>query len=69
MDQFMFTQSFLAMLKDMIDMDAQATVRNLCVAHIGRKTQSRLVKRCNFPLAGLHRSTLLPEKAKVTGLS
>ena len=44
MDQFMFTQSFLAMLKDMIDMDAQATVRNLCVAHIGRKTQSRFSK-------------------------
>ena len=44
MDQFMFTQSFLAFIKDMIDMDAQATVRNLCVAHIGRKAQSRFSK-------------------------
>ena len=45
MDQFMFTQSFLAMLKDIIDMDAQATVRSLCVAHIGRKTQSHFSKQ------------------------
>ena len=44
MSQFMFTPSFLALLKDMIDNDAQATVRNLCVAHIGRKTQSRFSK-------------------------
>lgn len=44
MSHFMFTPSFLALLKDMIDKDAQATVRNLCVAHIGRKTQGRINK-------------------------
>jgi hypothetical protein len=40
----MFTPSFLALLKDMIDEDAQATVRNLCGSHISRKTQSRIQK-------------------------
>ena len=40
----MFTPSFLAMLNDMIGNDAQATVRNLCAAHIGRKTQDRISK-------------------------
>ena len=45
MNQFMFTRSFLAFLKDRIDGDAQATVRSLCVAHIGRKTQSRFSKQ------------------------
>ena len=44
MNQFMFTPSMLALLKDMIDKDVQATVRNLCVAHIGRKTQGRIQK-------------------------
>lgn len=44
MDQFMFTPSFLALLKDMIDEDAQATVRNLCVNHVSRKTQGRIQK-------------------------
>ena len=44
MKKFMFTSSFLALLKDMIDNDAQATVRNLCVAHVGRKTQGRILK-------------------------
>ena len=40
----MFTPSFLALLKDMIDNDAQATVRNLNVAHIGWKTLGRIRK-------------------------
>ena len=40
----MFTPSFLALLKDMIDKDVQATVRHLCVAHISRKTQGRIHK-------------------------
>ena len=44
MKQFMKTPSFMALLKDMIDNDAQATVRNLCVAHIGRKTQRHFSK-------------------------
>lgn len=44
MNQFMFTPSFLALLKDMIDDDAQATVRNLCVSHVSRKTQGRIQK-------------------------
>jgi hypothetical protein len=44
MKQLMFTPSFLALLKDMIDTDAQATVRNLCAAHIGRKTQRHFSK-------------------------
>lgn len=44
MNQFMFTPSFLALLKDMIDDDAQATVRNLCVNHVSRKTQGRIQK-------------------------
>lgn len=42
MNQFMFTPSFIALLKGMIGEDAQATVRNLCVNHVSRKTQSRI---------------------------
>ena len=45
MKQFMFTRSFLAFIKDRIDGDAQATVCSLCVAHIGRKTQSHFSKQ------------------------
>ena len=44
MKQFKFTPSFMAMLKDGIDGIAQATVRELCAAHIGRKTQERFSK-------------------------
>ena len=44
MSQFMFTPSFLALLKDMIDKDAQATVRNLCAAHFSRKSQRHFSK-------------------------
>jgi hypothetical protein len=32
------------MLKDGIDGIAQATVRDLCAAHVGRHTQSRIQK-------------------------
>ena len=42
MNQFNFTPSFLALLKDMIEGTAQATVRDLCGAHVGRKTQRRI---------------------------
>ena len=41
MNQFKFTPSFLARLKDGIDGIAQATVRELCMAHVGRHSQSR----------------------------
>jgi hypothetical protein len=44
MNQFKTTPSFLAMLKDGIDGIAQATVRDLCAAHVGRHTQSRIQK-------------------------
>lgn len=44
MSQFKFTPSFLAMLKDGIDGIAQATVRDLCAAHVGKHTQSRIRK-------------------------
>lgn len=44
MNQFKFTPSFLAMLKDGIDGIAQASVRELCMAHVGRHTQSRFSK-------------------------
>ena len=44
MNQFKTTPSFLAMLKDGIDGIAQATVRDLCTAHVGRHTQSRIQK-------------------------
>ena len=44
MNQFKFTPSFLAMLKDGKDGIAQATVRELCAAHIGKRTQSRISK-------------------------
>ena len=36
----MFTPSFLALLKDMIGEDAQATVRNLCVNHVSRNVRA-----------------------------
>ena len=44
MNQFKFTPSFLAMLKDGIDGIAQASVRELCMTHVGRHTQSRFSK-------------------------
>ena len=44
MNQFKFTPSFLAILKDGIDGIAQASVRELGVAHVGRHTQSRFSK-------------------------
>jgi len=44
MEKFMFTPSFISLITGMIDNDAQATVRNLCAAHIGRKTQARIKK-------------------------
>ena len=44
MKQFKETPSFLAMLKDGNDGIAQATVRELCAAHIGRHTQERFSK-------------------------
>ena len=45
MKQFMFTRSFFAFIKDRIDGDSQATLRSLCVYHIGRKTQSHFSKQ------------------------
>ena len=48
MNQFKTTPSFLAMLKDGIDGIAQATVRELCAAHIGRHTQVRFSKAQSF---------------------
>ena len=42
MNQFKFAPSFLALIKDLIEGSAQATVRDLCVAHVGRKTQRRI---------------------------
>ena len=44
MSQFKFTPSFMAMLKDGIDGIAQATVRDLCAAHVGKHTQGRIRK-------------------------
>ena len=44
MKQFKFTPSFMAMLKTGIDGIAQATVRDLCAAHVGRHTQTRIRK-------------------------
>ena len=44
MNQFKFTPSFIAMLKAGIDGIAQATVRELCAAHIGKHTQGRFTK-------------------------
>ena len=44
MNQFKTTPSFLAMLKDGIDGIAQATVRELCAAHVGRHTQACIRK-------------------------
>ena len=44
MNQFKFTPSFLAMLKDGKDGIAQTSVRELCRAHVGRHTQSRFSK-------------------------
>ena len=44
MNEFMTTPSFRALIKGMIDNDAQATVRNLEEAHVGRKTQDRFFK-------------------------
>ncbi len=44
MKKMMTTPSFRALIKGMIDNDAQATVRNLEEAHVGRKTQDRFFK-------------------------
>ena len=44
MKQFRFTPSFLAALKEGIDGISQATVRDLCAAHVGKHTQSRFSK-------------------------
>ena len=44
MKEFMRTPSFRALIKDMIGNDAQATVRNLKRAHVGRNTQDRFCK-------------------------
>ena len=49
MKQFKFTPSFMAMLKDGIDGIAQATVRDLCVAHVGKHTQGRIRKVTSLP--------------------
>ena len=40
----MTTPSFRALIKGMIDNDAQATVRNLEYVHVGRKTRDRFLK-------------------------
>ena len=44
MKQFKNTPSFMAALNAGINDIAQATVRELCAAHIGRKTQERFSK-------------------------
>ena len=44
MYQFKITPSFMAMLKDGINGIAQATVRELCAAHVGKHTQERIRK-------------------------
>lgn len=44
MKQFKKTPSFLTKLKGGKDGIAQATVRELCAAHIGRHTQERFSK-------------------------
>ncbi len=44
MKKLMATSSFRALVKGMIDNDAQATVRNLEEAHVGRKTRDRFLK-------------------------
>jgi len=44
MKKMMTTPSFRALVKGMIDNDAQATVRNLEEVHVGRKTQDRFLK-------------------------
>lgn len=44
MKQFKFTPSFMAVLKEGIDGISQATVRDLCAAHVGKHTQSRFSK-------------------------
>lgn len=44
MKQFKETPSFLTRLKEGDDGIAQATVRELCAAHIGRHTQVRFSK-------------------------
>ena len=44
MKKMMTTPSFHALIKGMIDNDAQATVRNLEYVHVGRKTRDRFLK-------------------------
>lgn len=44
MKQFRFTPSFMTALKEGIDGISQATVRDLCAAHVGKHTQSRFSK-------------------------
>ena len=44
MAQFKFTPSFMAALQFGINDIAQATVRELCAAHVGKQTQTRIRK-------------------------
>ena len=44
MTKFKSTPSFMAALNAGINDIAQATVRELCAAHIGKRTQSRISK-------------------------
>ena len=44
MKQFKFTPSFMAALNAGINDIAQATVRELCAAHVGKQTQARIRK-------------------------
>ena len=44
MTKMMTTPSFRALIKGMIDNDAQATVRNLEYVHVCRKTRDRFLK-------------------------
>ena len=44
MKQFRSTPLFMTVLKEGIDGISQATVRDLCAAHVGKHTQSRFSK-------------------------
>ena len=44
MTKFKFTPSFMAALQFGINDIAQATVRELCAAHVGKHTQGRIRK-------------------------
>ena len=49
MNQFKFTPSFLALLKDLIEGSAQATVRDLCEAHVRRPDLVSGVRHSSLP--------------------